>query len=109
MPVRNFFLGQSYYEEHDCFPNGNERPHAEAGIIEAYADILGMPPQVPAMIYMLRILSAKSTKGHWVCPCGSALVIRKCCHKEVSTKRQKIGQSIAKKMLKRLRDLEKAR
>ena len=43
--VRNFFLAQLYFEQHRRYPHG-ERPHYGAGMIEAYADILGIRAKV---------------------------------------------------------------
>ena len=102
VPVRNFFLGQLYYEQHGCFPKGCERAHYQTGMLDAYGDVLGVEPQEKTLQYWLRIVSAKASKGHWDCPCGSAKIIRKCCRDEAHAKRMKIGRSLAKEMLRRL-------
>lgn len=100
VPVRNYFLGQLYYETHGRFPPTGEREHYGVGLIAAYADILGTKQDLKTLHYWLRILSAKASKGHWLCPCGSNDIIRNCCRQEVQDKRDAIDRKLAKQMLR---------
>ena len=101
VPVRNFFFGQLYYEQHKRFPHG-ERAHYLSGMIEGYVDVLDVEPKEKKLHYWLRILAAKTSKGHWECPCGSRKIIRKCCYNKVYAKRQMIDRKLAREMLRKL-------
>ena len=96
IPVRNFFLGQLYYETHKRFPPTGERQHYGAGLIDAYSDILGVPAKINEIHYWLRILASNRSKGHWKCPCGSGKIVRQCCRQLVFDKQQNTPVSPAK-------------
>lgn len=102
LPVRNYFLAQRYFEENGCFPPDGERQHYATGMIDAYAEILGTSTSIKTMHYWLRILSAKTSKGHWRCPCGSRRIIRKCCREPVQAKREALDRTVAIRMLREL-------
>ncbi|MEO1408160.1 MAG: hypothetical protein AAFV54_16985 [Pseudomonadota bacterium] len=98
IPVRNFLLGQLYYEKHGRFPPTGERAHYGAGLVEAYADVLGVKAKIRPLYYWLRILSSETTKGHWRCPCQSGEIIRECCRDEVFEKQHATPVWLAKRM-----------
>lgn len=99
LPVRNYFLAQRYYEEHGRFPPDGERRHYDEGMLDAYAELLGTSRNLKKMHYLLRILSHKNSKGHWLCPCGSKRKVRKCCSVAIQEKRVSVDRKIALKML----------
>lgn len=101
VPVRHFLLGQLYYEQHGHFSHG-ERAHYAVGMIDAYAELLGVERSEKKMQYWLRILSAKPSKGHWDCPCGSRKIIRHCCRDQVQERRDNLDQKVAREMLGKL-------
>ncbi|MGA7323550.1 MAG: hypothetical protein WBX25_03460 [Rhodomicrobium sp.] len=57
---------------------GPERPHGAAAICEFYGAYIGCssPPQVMELLQLL--LQKKELKGHWLCPCGSGQILRRC-------------------------------
>jgi hypothetical protein len=102
IPVRNFLLGQLYYEKYKTFPPTGERAHYGAGLVEAYADVLSVSDKVRPLYYWLRILSSPSTKGHWLCPCRSGKIIRHCCREEVSAKQEATPVWLARRMKRQI-------
>jgi hypothetical protein len=107
-PVNEFLLGQYWYQKTGTWPFG-ERPHGQAGLIEAYADVLGIPPQKTELIYYLRLLSQDWPKGHWLCPCGSRKRLRYCHRADLMLLHGKVPTRMAKLMLKRLASQEPGR
>lgn len=55
-PVNEYFLGQYRYEQTGKWPFG-ERAHGQAGLLEAYVQILGVSPRHRTVAYYLRLLS----------------------------------------------------
>ena len=104
-PVNEFFLGQYWYERTGTWPFG-ERPHGQEGLIEAYADPLGIPPWKKNLIYYLELLSQDWPKGHWLCPCGSGNRLRYCHRADLMMLHNRVPPHIAKWMLERLASQE---
>lgn len=102
-PVRNFFLSQTYFEEHGCFPFG-ERPHGLKGLIQAYSEHLGVDPDLGTIRAWLACLTPGKMKGHWTCPCGSRERLRDCCSDRIANLRQRIPPSLAASMRYRLQE-----
>lgn len=50
----------------------------------------------------LYVLSKLNVKGHWDCPCGSGLKIRRCCQARIADLRRKIPSGIARRARERL-------
>lgn len=96
-PMHDYFLGQTYYETHGEWPFG-ERSHGKLGILEAYADLLGIASNESTIAEYLKLLSRHTIKGHVSCPCGSRLRLRKCHGEDINRLRRKIPPHIAKKM-----------
>ena len=76
-PVRNFLIGQSLFESAGKWPFG-QRGHGNAGILEAYGEMLNISPDRETVMAFLGLLSRREVKGHWPCPCGSDKILRKC-------------------------------
>jgi len=77
-PIRNFLIGNGLFEVGEPWPFG-ERPHGGAGVLEFYKEQLGTDD--PAKVFnFIRALAKGSVRGHWLCPCGSGRILRKCHH-----------------------------
>lgn len=100
-PLREYFLGQYWFEKTGKWPFG-ERSHGEKGLIEAFADALGVPNQKGEVIYHLRLLSQDWPTGHWACPCGSGRLLRHCHSANLLALHERIPPRMAKRMLRRL-------
>jgi hypothetical protein len=99
-PVRNYFLWQSLFERGES-PPWKDRSHGAPGLFEAYGDMVGMQGK-EAISGCLIILSKKTFKGHWICPCGSAQKIRHCHLQHLQNLRLKIPRHVARLALRRL-------
>ncbi|MDP1769667.1 MAG: hypothetical protein Q8L74_12825 [Nitrospirota bacterium] len=105
-PVRNFFLGQSVFRRTGEWPFG-QRSHGSAGILEYYAELLGMS-EVTVILGYLEYLSRPTLKGHWPCPCKSGKRIRDCHRHQINELRTKISRKLAEKSYRLLRnDIDK--
>lgn len=100
-PLREFFLGQYWFERTGKWPFG-ERPHYEDGLVEAFADVLGISQKKKDVIYYLRLLAQPWPKGHWMCPCGSGHILRHCHKDNLNVLHGKVPPNMAKRMLRRL-------
>ena len=77
-PIRNFLIGNGLCEMGEPWPFG-ERPHGGEGILEFYKEQLETDD--PAKVFnFIRALAKGSMRGHWLCPCGSGKILRKCHH-----------------------------
>jgi len=100
-PMNEYFLGQYWYEEKGRWPFG-ERSHGQKGLIEAYADVVGIPPRKKELQYYLRLLRQDWPKGHWKCPCGSGQQLRHCHKEELMAAHDRVPPKMAMQMLRRL-------
>lgn len=99
-PVRNFFLGQALVERGEPWPFG-ERSHGVDGLLEAYAELLGLSDMTSVKPYLL-LLSRHNVKGHWDCPCGSGKPLRKCHGTEFRELQLRISPTVAGTLLANL-------
>lgn len=100
-PVADYFFGQSLVAIGEPWPFG-EREHGLSGVLDAYAEVLGTKADLEAIKAYLRVLSAKSVKGHYRCPCGSGRRVRDCHWNEVRSLVEKTPPPLAARMLARL-------
>lgn len=100
-PLNEYFLGQFWFEQKGEWPFG-ERSHGEKGLIEAYADALGIANKKEVIEYHLKLLSRDWPKGHWLCPCGSGKILRQCHRNDLWAMHERVPPSIARRMLRRL-------
>lgn len=100
-PVYEYFLGQYWYEKTGTWPFG-ERAHGARGLEEAYAEALGISQNNSALTYHLRLLSQDWPKGHWLCPCESGRILRRCHWDEIMALHRRVRPRIARRMLRRL-------
>ena len=75
-PLRSFLIGNSLVEEGEPWPHG-DRPHGAAGLLEHLGELIGTSDPRPVGRFLLDVWERK-VRGHWLCPCGSGLIIRKC-------------------------------
>ena len=104
-PLQNYFISQSYFELNCEWPFG-ERSHGIDGIVESYADVLGIKKEFKVVVAHLKTLSLPVAKGHLFCPCGSGKRLRHCHRKEINTLREKVIPILANRMLRRLESYE---
>ena len=100
-PLYEYFISQLWFERTGEWPFG-ERPHGEAGLVEAYADALDIPNNKKDVTYYLKLLSLDWPKGHWLCPCGSGKRLRYCHRDEIIALHNRIPPKIASRMIKQL-------
>lgn len=100
-PVHEYFLAQLWFEKKKKWPFG-ERSHYAVGLVEAYNDALGTKLSAKRLAYHLRLLSQDWPKGHWLCPCNSGRIVRKCHRDEMNALHDKVPPELARRMLKRL-------
>ncbi len=101
-PFRDYFLSQTHYQIHGKWPFG-ELAHGYDGIVQAYAQVLGIEPDPRKVAVYLRLLVRPGwPRGHWPCPCGSGQIVRRCHKAELAALRGKISTSMATRMFNRL-------
>jgi hypothetical protein len=100
VPVANFFLSQSYFEEHGEWPLG-EWEHGVDGIFQYYRWLIGTESN-PTVFRFLYVISCRELKPHFDCPCGSGKKIKRCCHAMILELRRKIPWQLARSRLERL-------
>lgn len=101
-PVYEFFLSQYLFEKTGRWPFG-ERPHGIDGLIEAYAESLGIESDPDILFYHLRLLAKRWPKGHWLCPCRSGKIVRTCHKAEMAALHDRIPSHLAARMLQRMK------
>jgi hypothetical protein len=100
-PMQEFFLNQFFFEKTGKWRLG-ERSHGFAGVIEAFADVLGIRADKDVVVRYLRSIAGKP-KGHLACPCGSGELLRRCHQGQLHGLYARIGAPMARRMLGRLR------
>jgi hypothetical protein len=75
-PLRSFLIGNSLVEEREPWPYG-DRTHGAAGLLEHLGELIGTSDPQGVGRFLIDLLD-KKVRGHWLCPCGSGLIIRKC-------------------------------
>jgi hypothetical protein len=101
-PLRNYFLNHALAECGMKRPMG-ERSHGSLGLLEAYGEWFGSNELRVVRAY-LNCLSKEMLRGHWDCPCGSGVRLRKCHFSKLMELQKQIPVWIAAKALKRLDD-----
>lgn len=85
-PIRGFLVGNSLVEQGEPWPHG-DRSHGAAGILEHFREFVGTADPMMVGSLLVNLLEHK-VRGHWLCPCGSGRIIRKCHREAVETLRQ---------------------
>ncbi len=97
----DFFFSQSWFEAKGEWPFG-QRSHGKAGIVESYADLLGVTLDAKVIADHLKLLARETIKGHSLCPCGSGKRLRKCHRDSIQLLSNRIRPTMAKRMLNRI-------
>lgn len=98
VPVANYFLSQSYFEEHNEWPLG-EWKHGWDGVIQYYRWLIGTENDLTVYRF-LYVLSRQELKLYLECPCGSGQKIKRCCRAKTMELRGKIPWQLARGRLK---------
>lgn len=101
-PIHEFFIAQYVYEQTARWPFG-ERAHGAVGLVEAYAELLGIQPDKTTVVAYLRLLTSDWPKGHCSCPCGSNKRLRHCHRDELMALHRRIRPSLAQRMVQRMK------
>jgi len=99
--MHDYFVSQTYFEVKGKWPFG-ERPHGMAGVLESFAELLGVENDTVIIADHLRLLTRNTVKGHVRCPCGSGRKLRQCHRGKVEELKQRINPAMAKRMLDRV-------
>jgi hypothetical protein len=81
-PLKSFLIGSSLVGEGEPWPYG-DRAHGAAGLLEHLGELIGTNEPRVVGRFLVDLLDQK-VRGHWLCPCGSGRIIRKCHQDGVS-------------------------
>ncbi len=87
--VNPFLAWQVYYDAFGKPPAWGERAHGITGIIDYYAELLGIDEDSNVLGFMELLSRKNQPKGHEPCPCGSCLKLRDCHREELNRAREK--------------------
>ncbi|MDP3284930.1 MAG: hypothetical protein Q8M56_10930 [Desulfobacterales bacterium] len=76
--VSPFLVWQVYYDAYQEPPPWGQRSHFTEGIIEYYAELLGMNEDRSVVEFMKLLARKNQPKGHEIFPCGSDMRLRNC-------------------------------
>ena len=77
-----FLAWQAHYDEYKMAPPWGERSHAGEGILEFYAELLGVWADSTVLRFMQLLARKNTPRGHEPCPCNSGKRLRN-CHREL--------------------------
>lgn len=97
--VAPFLVWQAYYDAHQKPPSWGERSHFTKGIIEYYAELLGMNKRHSVIEFMKLLARTNRPKGHERCPCGSGNKLRNCHRELLYNTREKVAWQYVSKDL----------
>jgi ubiquitin-protein ligase len=94
--VGPFLAWQIFFDAYGCPPAWGQRSHDKKGVLEFYADILGLEVDANIVGFM-RLLARKNIPGgHEMCPCESGRRLRTCHKDAVHAARQHVEWTDAK-------------
>lgn len=91
IPIRNFLIGNCHIEEGLPWPSG-DRSHGSKGVLEFYREYLSIHDEAKLVRFLYDIVLNKH-RGHWPCPCGSGLILRK-CHMDAARKLNQLPKGL---------------
>ena len=94
-----FLVWQAYYDTHKKPPSWGQRSHFEEGVIEYYAELLGMNKSQTIIEFMKLLARKNRPKGHERCPCGSNERLRNCHRQLLYSAREKVNWNYVAKDL----------
>lgn len=92
-PLHDYLVAQCIVDAGGDWPAG-EWAHGADGIIEFYKGVLETQDTLQVIRY-LDVLRHRVTKGHWICPCGTGVPIRKCGCDRLAVLRRRIPPELA--------------
>jgi hypothetical protein len=96
-PVTAYFLGQSYFELTGEWIFG-QRPHEFLGVIDFYEERLGIKDDPFLLERMMATASTDNIKGHWLCPCRSGEILRRCHGPQINKLRTQVPMNRLKEI-----------
>lgn len=94
--VAPFLTWQVFFDAHGYPPPWGQRSHGKQGILEFYAEILGLGAGANIEGF-INLLARKNTPGgHEMCPCNSGQRLRNCHKDSVRAARQHVDWNDAK-------------
>lgn len=81
--VAPFLAWQLHYDAFGSPPPWGERAHFGKGVVQYYAEILGLPDTANIIGFMRLMTRKNPPRGHEPCPCGSGQNLRNCHHRDV--------------------------
>lgn len=97
--VSPFLAWQVYYDVCGCPPPWGQRAHGVQGIIDFYAEALGLPSGTYITGFIPLFARKNPPKGHEICPCGSGFRLRHCHIQVLSEARSQIPWKAAQQDL----------
>lgn len=70
-----------------------DRSHGKEGLVEAYAELLEIPPEKTVVKSFIALLAANNARANSPCPCNSGKKV-KSCHRKKLEKLQKLPPQI---------------
>ncbi len=98
--VAPFLVWQAYFDAHQKPPSWGQRSHFTDGIIEYYAELLGMIKKRSVVDFIKLLARKNQPKGHEMCPCGSGERLRNCHRQLLYNTREKVKWEYVVKDLK---------
>jgi hypothetical protein len=85
-----FLVWQAYFDAHQRPPSWGQRSHFADGILEYYAELLGVGKRKSVVDFMKLLARKNQPKGHEMCPCGSGKRLRNCHRQLLYSTREKV-------------------
>jgi len=94
--VAPFLVWQVYYDAHGQPPPWGQRSHDKEGVLEFYAELLGISVNTNVEAFMKLLARKNHPKGHEECPCGSARRLRDCHYDIIQQVREQVDRKDAR-------------
>jgi hypothetical protein len=107
IPLRNFLIGNGLVEQGEPWPHG-DHSHGVPGILEFYGELLGTSEPMAIAEFLLAVVKG-TVRGHWLCPCGSGQIIRKCHRDAIESLRDVPREIVARTGCMILDEIKRAR
>ena len=105
-PLRDYFIGQTYFEQHGSWPFG-DRSHGADRLLEVFRERIGVSDLVQLEQYLF-VISRTTFCGHLRCPCGSGKRLRDCHADQLLDLHRRLPRPQAQQMWKWLRNARQA-
>lgn len=102
--IEPFLAWQAYYDASQEVPPWGQRSHGTKGILEYYAEVVGLPVEAPITNFMKLLARKNAPEGHEPCPCGSGKKLRHCHRELINKARQVVSLKDAAADLRKIKD-----